>query len=789
MKSRCLWACLLWLCLHMAGVELFAQTNNRVTGSVRDSLGTGLENCTVLLYAANDSLPVAGTSTDRNGFYTLSADTGYYQLEVTHVGYEPAVYNIHVQQRQPAQCRVILSRAVNRLNEVVIRETQDRMTMEVERDKFVYKIPERIKRASADTYLALTSLPMLDVDPVNRKVGMFGKKSPLIMVNGIRRDSKFLMMIDPRNIDRVEVTQFPGVRYTLRGMDAIINIVTKERVIGYYGMVDVQQDPALQTGRQSFAFNSARDKWTYRFYVQNFYMDEYGGNTMIHRDTRLPDNEWEHFDRYTVKRAPYKRCEPFAQFTTDYQHSKNSFSTLKFSYVHTKDSKRSHYNEQEQRPELSAPKLYEAFEKSGNVFQRGTVDFYHETAWKDKHTLSVDADYKLENIDSDNRYLKNEPAQTSFFNNEMRYYSLQHDLEAQVNMQHRLTKKWTLEEGYRFNWQQKDYFNRTNGVQENVLFHETRNNIYADVWYDVTSKWSFRAGLNMEFAALTMNGRTYSFPELLPSFLARYQVKNGHYLMLNYTRNRQIPGLTMLSPVASTTIDSVRIYVGNPDLGASHRNTACLSYQYITSSKFYIYTDISYEWGSSISTLSTLNEKGQNIITYDNAAKRRTPSFSLNVSGEVLKGWRIGLKGTVGYQMNSDPNQPQFNRDLWTSKLNLESNYSYKKFYAFLYFPICYRQNTLTGYEHFINESHFSASYRINRSWAVSLNMRYFQPIFYKTVTDIDGYYEYYRSTMGRTFRVLLGANYTFNKGRTSQEKQQKVKSYGRSMEADVKKY
>lgn len=194
-------------------------------------------------------------------------------------------------------------------------------------------------------------------------------------------------------------------------------------------------------------------------------------------------------------------------------------------------------------------------------------------------------------------------------------------------------------------------------------------------------------------------------------------------------------------------------------------------------------------WGRSFSQLVTADALGRYEITYANAAKRQNVYFDFNFSRRFCPGWRLGIDGEVEYVDFSDPSQPQFNKGLWNSSVSLSSEIGYKKFFAYVHFPVSYRRNTLTGYYFSQSQTWIDASYRLNNHWGLMLNLRYLVPIVYQGETTVNDFHEYYRETKGRAWRVIVGVRYSFWKGQQMQYKSRKRKNYNGAYESGIQKF
>ena len=85
---------------------------------------------------------------------------------------------------------------------------------------------------------------------------------------------------------------------------------------------------------------------------------------------------------------------------------------------------------------------------------------------------------------------------------------------------------------------------------------------------------------------------------------------------------------SMLNPTP-VTVDSVRVYQGDPDLLPVYTHSTTLGfYSYVK--KLYLYLTLGYRWGNSFSSLSKVNDEGINIITYGRASSWKSPRATID---------------------------------------------------------------------------------------------------------------------------------------------------------------
>ena len=273
----------------------------------------------------------------------------------------------------------------------------------------------------------------------------------------------------------------------------------------------------------------------------------------------------------------------------------------------------------------------------------------------------------------------------------------------------------------------------------------------------------------------------------MPSASLRYTLSPRQYISASYARSRRVPGMSMLNPTPITT-DSVRVYQGNPDLLPVYSHSTTLGfYSYVK--KLYLYLTLGYGWGNSFSSLSKINDEGINMITYGRASSWKAPIGSIDIAWFINSWLKLGIYATASYSMYEDDREEQFNKNLWRTSLMPYGTINAKRFYASFRFPVTFKQRTFTGYTRDVSESSLNMSYRLTDSWMLLLQCRYLQPLTFETETNIDGYYENYGNDTGRFLRVILGVKYSFRKGKSSRNRQRKVRTFESSSESTVGKY
>ena len=226
---------LLLFVLGMAST-LHAQTE-QVSGRLVDDNRQPVAFANIVLKHLDGDSILAGTTTDENGTFSLSAMSGTYRLIASSAGYE------RVEVRCEPGDLGELTMGAKQLETVTI--TTNRTTEQV--DRFVV-LPKKEEVEAAGRTLVLLDmlgLPGLKVDVALQSITVDGGLA-ILQINGKEVPITRLANLKAEQIKRVEYSNNPGTRYLDRGASGIINIILREREDG--GSITAQAQSALTTG-------------------------------------------------------------------------------------------------------------------------------------------------------------------------------------------------------------------------------------------------------------------------------------------------------------------------------------------------------------------------------------------------------------------------------------------------------------------------------------------------------------------------------------------------------------
>ena len=217
----------LFLFAAMLCVAMTATANNaKISGRIKDANDkSAIIGATVLLM--QDTVQIAGTTTDNSGKFTIDAGNGDYILELSYIGYETIRMALTVNDNTHIG-DILMQEGATELGEVV-----------VESQAIIQKVDRQIllpskeqMQASSDGVSLLQNLqiPRIVISPIDNSVKTLSDESVQLRINGVEASTADVKAINPKDIIRVEYHDQPGVRYN--GAAAVVDYIVKHRDTG-----------------------------------------------------------------------------------------------------------------------------------------------------------------------------------------------------------------------------------------------------------------------------------------------------------------------------------------------------------------------------------------------------------------------------------------------------------------------------------------------------------------------------------------------------------------------------
>jgi hypothetical protein len=241
----------------------FAQTKQTITGALKDSLQKPLSFATAGLYRQNDQTqPVKVTYTNDKGKFSFSSvDTGNYTLVFTHTGFADRKQALTVGTQNIELNDIVLFPAVAELQGVTVKVIKP--LVEQTDDKVIFNVENDPTAKTENAIDILRKTPFVSVDGDNN-VLVNGQSNFKVLLNG-RETSMFannvkeaLRSFPGALITKIEVITSPSAKYDGEGIGGIINIITRKKVVGYNGAVNLNYSNTWRNVNGNFSAKAGK---------------------------------------------------------------------------------------------------------------------------------------------------------------------------------------------------------------------------------------------------------------------------------------------------------------------------------------------------------------------------------------------------------------------------------------------------------------------------------------------------------------------------------------------------
>ncbi len=375
-----------------------ANSQNTISGTIKEPNGRVLEFANVILYNADTKNVITGVISNDEGIYLFKdvAISKYY-IEVSTLGFkteksevfkliENKILDFTLEEETQ-----VLDEVVVKSKRPVIRQTAEKLVVDLEKSEMINSnLQDVIKR-----------VPGIVV--TNNGINFAGRSDVRILINGKTTnymDMRTLLQDLPAdNIAQVELIEQPGAEFEAEGSGPIINIILKKNVrLGTHGSVNawVGEDEGFEHGT-SFSIASYKNKLNWQANIGQS-SPTWRDDLFIKRRVQDPDSQEETvYDQATIE--PYDPKTFRLGGGLDYYINEKHSIGFSSRYIHTNSDRISNSN-----TSITSPNFNEML-VSQNSFDRArrtiNINPYYEFK-TEGHKLVVDfnhVNYTNDNID------------------------------------------------------------------------------------------------------------------------------------------------------------------------------------------------------------------------------------------------------------------------------------------------------------------------------------------------------------------------------------------------------
>ncbi|MCQ2293522.1 MAG: TonB-dependent receptor [Bacteroidaceae bacterium] len=593
-----------------------------ISGRATDATtGEDLPFVNVRLTRPGQTKVIQGTTTGNGGTFTLgSVAAGDYTLTLSYVGYNTLRQDVHVgKDRKPIDLGALaMTSASQKLGEATVSAEKSAMRLEVDRKS--YNVAQDLSNVGATASEALENIPSVEVDQ-DGNISLRGSTSVEVWLNGkpsgltSENRSAILEQMPAESIERIEVIDNPGSKYSAEGSAGIINIVLKnDRKAGYYGSLQVGAN--TEGGANASGNINYNSKWV-DAYVNIGYRHRKDENGSYSRQDLLTDGVKTGYQNGDVQGRSHGN-NLFTRAGITLHASKKDDITLGGSYMKGGNNSYSlspyHYGTYSLVDGVLTPfdtSVLTRDTKSRFASNMYNVELDYRHSFSERHFIDFHVSNGRWKSDTDNFYRDSTTYTDPFLPTKKSYQSRPGHINnrwtsLKLDYENMLNERVTLQTGYNFDFHNEhtpqEAMVDPNDWYGNAALPDTA--YYNDFYYKSQvhalyasatmkfGKFGIQAGLRGEYWHVNTRSLDFyqqyenapqdkpynkDFFQLFPTLFLSYQITEGDQLQLNYTRRLRRPHGGELNSFMDTR-EATSVRFGNPKLTPEYSNSFALNY-------------------------------------------------------------------------------------------------------------------------------------------------------------------------------------------------------------------
>jgi outer membrane cobalamin receptor len=668
-----------------------------VLGTVMDSTGKPLSGANVTVTS-----PVTkknwGKVTNNQGVYSFKLDTGRYDLKIVHAGYGTVESKIRIKAGDNILQPVKLSMKENLLANVTV--STRRPLVEVSNDKIVYNTegdPGAKNESASDMF---RKIPLLSVDGEGN-VQLNGQSNFRVLLNG-RETAMFAQNIKDALkgfpgalIARVEVITSPSAKYDAEGIGGLINIITKNKITGYNGFVNISRSH-LGVTNGSVSLNAKKGKFTFSGMAFGMAFDrfQHGENRTI-TTPFTPVNLIERNvfgDRSFRNKAMNANVEIAMEI--DSQHTVSIYGNRgrNQNELQVDQTSLTYYKSQ------ASPETGKIFQETETVNPSLSVgmDFIKKFKKKPGKEFSTKLFGVFGESTSDFNSFLGGPGFTRYLqsqsNADNREFTLQTDYavpvkKSRVEMGAKVILRDASSDNFNFITYDKALaYKQMSSPTDHFEYKQTVTSGYFSLSKN-TQKMNYRIGVRGEYTDINGNYQTTapalkaSFFNFVPNIQVTRTFSPAYTLVTGYTIRVNRPFINQLNPFVNT-IDTLNISSGNPNLKPQTTHSFMLQNRLKKGKVLAIFGTVANISQDMIMQRAVFDKAtGVTRITFDNIGKEFLMAFIANISSPIGKKINVNLNGNVRYNRIQDRTNLSLDKSGITG--GMHGNFTYRMFKQF----------------------------------------------------------------------------------------------------------
>jgi ferric enterobactin receptor len=638
--------------------EVYAQV-------VQASDATLLAGATViLLNKEGGMLNSMITSEDGKISFTVPTNTDF-RITISYVGFKNySTEWLTLTTKDLDLGDILLEEDSEMLKGITVIGYSKKPLVESKKDGITYNAGSDISNKVGTAADVLRKAPMLTVE-ANGEVKMRGSSNIKVLLNGVpsglmaKNLKEALKMIPASSIESVEVITNPSSKYEAEGAAGVINIITKKKLKGTSGVVDLAAGNLEQSG--NLALNMATGKFNFSA-IGNFSAALQRTSTQTNRISLQEGQQTGIYEQ--DKRDTQRNKGGFLNFTTQYQiDSTQSIEGTVSLWRGAWPQKSTLHN---YFSNSSFTDKYTQYSDQKGIFN--FADFvlnYQKKFKRTGHELQLIGQRSMSGDVSE--YITNQykPDGTHVFRENSPNKGRDRDWSIQTDYAHPLSSsgKSVLETGLRyFSSSSLSEYSVVNSVfpvdpsrSGSMQYEQNIFSSYASVSIQPDKSWTLRPGVRYERTGLAAQFKdglspfNSKFHNVLPSVLISKVFNEKHQVKINYTERIRRPWIWDLSPYTDAS-DPLNIRKGNPELRPELTKMFELGHVYNSPNGTSLISSVYFNTNrNAIESITSVDNAGVSHTTSQNIGFNRRIGANINVAANPTEKWTLNAGGEVFY--------------------------------------------------------------------------------------------------------------------------------------------
>jgi len=584
---------LFFLFCSMKLITAFAQKGGSISITIQNQQQAPVENATVELRKAKDSLLVKLALTDKNGQAEfLSIPSGDYIIKTSEVNYLPAFSSSFTLQADESIRLPVLSLEKKSTTLTGVTVSARKPFILKLTDRIVVNVDNSIISAGSSALDVLERSPGVTIDP-NDNIVMRGKSGVIIMIDGKPTPMSgadlvtFLRGLPSSAIERIDLITNPSARYDASGNAGIIDIrMKKDQRYGSNGTFTAGYGQGVYPKTNAGLSMNYRNKkmnlfgnynYSYRMHLNHLFLDR---NFFDDNGTFSGKDEKDNFTKIPIN---FNTVRVGGDFFPSKKTILGFVINSNYIRVDPKNNNRSTVIDGNKQPVYTFRTKTNNHNKNSNTV--ANINFKHlfDSAGKE---LTVDLDYgtfsssSLSTTLTHYYKLDGSMQQPDYILNGNQAGSL-HFTTAKADYSHPFKKGGKLEAGFKTSYVSSDndarFSDLSSGTPQNDVnktnrfFYDENNQAgylnYGRDFKKISLQFGLRAEqTNVKTRQVKGDKRwDSSYVQLFPSAFFNYKLKEDRTLGISVSRRIDRPGYNQLNPFLFL-IDVTTYSTGNPGL-------------------------------------------------------------------------------------------------------------------------------------------------------------------------------------------------------------------------------